>query len=111
MPLPTDGPATLEGVKPFLHIAADDETEDAELEDLVAAVNVIVRGWSVASVVDDEDWPANVSRGADMLAARLRRRETSPAGTAPATQADAVYVARQDPDITMLLKLDAPGIA
>lgn len=110
MPQPTDGPATLEGVKPFLHIAADDETEDEELEQLVAAVNVVVRDWPVAHGVDDDAWPDNVTRGADMLAARLRRRESSPGGTAPATQADAVYVARADPDITMLLKLDQPAV-
>ena len=110
MPQPTDGPATVDGVKPLLKIEADDTSEDDELEGLVDAVNVIVRDWPVASVVDAVEWPANVTRGANMLAARIRRRESSPGGTSPATAAEAVFVARSDPDITMLLKLDAPAV-
>ncbi|MDK7733244.1 hypothetical protein QP568_02895 [Propionimicrobium lymphophilum] len=45
--------------------------------------------------------------GALMLAARLHRRRNSPGGIETLGESGAAYVARTDPDLARLLKIDA----
>lgn len=104
--LPGEGPATLPGVRAFLRYKDTDTTDDPELGDVVAAVNSLVRGWACsADAQGQEDFPAHVVRGADMMAGRLFRRRESPAGVAAFGDMGAVYVMRNDPDVAMLLGL------
>lgn len=104
MPQPADGPADREAVKVQLKIT--DESDDAVLDDIVAAVNALVRGWPVAQLPDDVDaWPENVVHGANMLAGRLFRRRNSPSGVEAFGTNGPVYVQRNDPDIAMMLQL------
>lgn len=106
--LPEGGPATLENVKSYLAIS--DTRDDVDLEAIVGAVNAVVRCWPCVKVaVSPADWdtPAagNVVRGAVMLAARLWRRKESPAGVEAFGSDGAVYVAKNDPDVALLLGL------
>lgn len=107
MPVPSGGPATTPKVKSLLKIT--DTADDGELDDIVAAVNVEVRGLPVAAALagglETDPWPANITRGANMLAARLFRRRNSPSGVEAFGVDGVVYVSRNDPDIAMLLKL------
>lgn len=105
--LPAQGPATLGGVRAFLRYREDDHTDDAELADVVAATNALVRTWpcSAPAAVEGAAFPANVVRGAEMMAGRLFRRRESPAGVAAFGDMGAVYVMRNDPDVAMLLGL------
>lgn len=112
--LPEGGPTSVPEAKAQLRIPADDTTDDPELDAVVEAVNALVRRWPVAqAAVGATAWPAHITRGATMLAARLFRRRNSPAGVEAFSQAGPVYVQRNDPDVAMLLKLgswQAPGI-
>ena len=112
--LPDGGPTTLPAVKARLRIAADDTRDDAELADVVDAVNARVRRWPVAELaVGHETWPTDVALGAAMLAARLWRRRNSPAGVEAMGPDGATYVMRNDPDVAMLLRLGSwqpPGL-
>jgi hypothetical protein len=102
--LPSEGPATLEGVRDFLRIT--DTTDDDRITAVVTAVNARVRTWPcVLDSVDAEAFTANVTEGATMLAGRLFRRRESPAGVAAFGEAGPVYVMRNDPDVAMLLNL------
>lgn len=111
MPLPAEGPATRSGVKPLLGVAPDDDTQNADIDLRVEAVNVYVRTLSVCDRVDADPAPADwagqddIVLGSNMLAARLVRRKDSPDGVAAATSADVVFVARNDPDVALLLRL------
>jgi len=102
--LPEGGPATLEGVRDFLRIT--DGTDDDRITAVVAAVNARVRSWPCClDSVDAEEFTANVTEGATMLAGRLFRRRESPAGVAAFGELGPVYVMRNDPDVAMLLNL------
>ena len=109
--LPEGGPTSLPVVKESLAIT--DSDDDEELGDIVAAVNAVVRRWPVSNAaVDtsetadpDRPWPADIARGATMLAARLFRRKGSPAGVEAFGSLGGAYVMRTDPDIAMLLQL------
>jgi hypothetical protein len=110
MPQPEGGPATVEKIKVLLKIT--DDADDAELDDIVDAVNEYVRGLPIAQG-DAENWPSRIMRGADMLGARLFRRKNSPSGVEAFSADGAVYVSRNDPDIGMLLQLGRnakPGV-
>jgi hypothetical protein len=112
--LPEGGPASMTATKVMLSIDATDVRDDAELSNIVAAVNAEVRTWPVSTAaVGAAAWPANLERGAHMLAARLFRRRNSPAGVESFGSLGAAYVMRTDPDIAMLLKLGSwqrPGL-
>lgn len=112
------GPATWAGVRAQLRV--DDALDDAVLEPIINAVNRRVTQLPI--VVDElltqepapEEWPADVVLGAQLLAARLFARRNSPEGVASFSDAGAVYVQRNDPDVAMLLKIGGyarPGIA
>lgn len=80
---------------------------------IVTAVNAFVSGLPVVQHVEGEAWPAEVTLGAVMLAARLARRRNSPNGLESATDLNVTYVARHDSDISRLLQLDghqAPAV-
>jgi hypothetical protein len=108
--LPVQGPATLDGVRAFLRYKEGDTQDDAELEDVVDATNALVRCWpcsasAVGTELEPGEFPANVVRGAVMMAGRLFRRRESPSGVAAFGDMGAVYVQRNDPDVAMLLGL------
>lgn len=85
-------------------------TADAACTSAAAAANAFCAGHD--DLVDADGNPTESAKlGATMLAARLVRRRNSPAGIEAVTQDAAVYVARTDPDVMMLLRLDQPGIA
>lgn len=92
---------TLDNVKAWLRITT--ATDDAILDECVAAANGLAGRY--AGGVD----PASLQLGLTMLAARLYRRRLSPEGThvlsGDAGQV-ALSVARTDPDIARLLRID-----
>lgn len=115
MPQPAAEPTDSTAVKAYLSI--DDGADDALIAKVVAAVNVFVRRTEKArkiGVVDPEpvpnNWPADLSQGATMLAARLFRRKNSPNGVEAFAVTGPVYVRRNDPDIAMMLELDSPMV-
>lgn len=121
MTLPADGPATLEGVKAFLggsYADAGDVSDDDAITAAVRASNATVRGLRVAQVADAAaDWSgdelAHIVQGTTMLAARLFRRRNSPDGVAAFGTDSPLYVARTDPDVSLLLQLGVhakPGV-
>lgn len=100
------GPATLPGVKALLRITTTDD------DDLITAAVDGANAWVItlpASVPDAaNEWLANTTYGATMLAGRLYRRRNSPAGVeAFSDLGGAVYVQRNDPDIAMMLRIGA----
>lgn len=113
MPQPTAEPVTLTAVKAYLSL--DDARDDAALTTVVSAVNVFVRRTEKARKVGlpnpaPAEWPADLVHGGVMLAARLHRRRNSPSGVEAFAVAGPVYVRRNDPDIAMMLDLDAPMV-
>lgn len=110
--LPETGPGTVEAVK--VHLKITDDTDDARLAAIVAATNEVVRGLPVAADAEGEPlWGDRISYGATLLAARLFKRKNSPAGVEGFGEFGPLYVARNDPDITMLLRLGRhapPGV-
>lgn len=105
-PLPASGPATSASVKGQAGI--EDTSDDTFIEAIVEAVNDLVRGLPIAETARGlEDWPARIVLGANMLAARLNRRRSSPDGIASFGDMGGVYVQRNDPDVAMLLQLGA----
>lgn len=91
------------GVAAYLGLSpsATELDELAEVAEAVTALVVAYRGLPD----DGDDWPANVSLGAKMLAARLYRRRNSPAGVEALGELGPVYVSRNDPDLSQLLEL------
>jgi len=85
-----------------LRIPEHDPERD-ELTGTVAAVETMLSAWF--GIEDVTTWPANVTEGAIMLAARLHRRRNSPGGVESFNEMGPVYVSRRDPDIAMLLGL------
>lgn len=102
--LPSEGPATVPGVKEHLSIV--DDADDVLLGAYVKAVNSLLRGWPVVyGVTDDPGWPDHIVTGATLLVARLWSRRNSANGVASFGDQGAVYVQRNDPDVAMLLRL------
>ena len=115
MPQPVAEPTDTEAVKAYLSL--DDTGDDDLLDKVCAAVNVFVRRTEKArrlGLVDPEpvpnDWPGDITQGSTMLAARLHRRKNSPNGVEAFAVGGPVYVRRNDPDIAMMLDLDAPMV-
>lgn len=110
--LPAAGPTDLAAVKLALSAggAAYPSTHDGQLTPIVNAVNALVRTWPVAADAltygaTPPAWPPYVVQGATMLATRLWRRKDSPSGVEAFTDAGALYVSRNDPDVAQLLQL------
>ncbi len=105
------GPATWDGVR--AHLSIEDSLDDDSLSMVINAVNAEVTTWPVVvdhltipdPVPEDWEWPHPLQLGATLLAARLYRRRNSPEGIAGMGVDGAVYVQRNDPDISMLLKI------
>lgn len=72
----------------------------------VTAANRVATRYAPAGADVDPDLSGDVTLAATMLAARLYRRRNSPEGVQGMTDAGAVYVARTDPDIARLLRID-----
>ena len=109
--LPATGPATLATVKAELgYPAGADPVRDPRIQMRVDAVNSWVRQLPVASEAltygaPPPAWPPHVTLGATMLTTRLWRRKDSPSGVEAFTDAGAVYVSRNDPDVAQLLSI------
>lgn len=90
---------------------------DTHLPGVVDAVAGLMDRWHGLTLAADDDtdvpssavWPADRFRGAVMLAAKLHRRRNSPDGLTANEEYGPVYVARSDPDISMLLGLGRWG--
>jgi hypothetical protein len=95
-PSPATTPTTAAAVARQLSQNPDDSAVLDALEPTVAAVNVLVPRMATTPLEAQQI-------GATMLAARLWRRRNSPEGVATFTADGAVYVQRNDPDISMLL--------
>ena len=113
MPQPEVEPTATTRVKAYLSLG--DGADDPEIDDVCAAVNVYVRRTEKARLYGLTDpapaaWPADLTQGATMLAARLHRRRNSPNGVEAFAVGGPVYVRRNDPDIAMMLDLDAPMV-
>lgn len=113
MPQPEPEPTDKAAVKAYLSL--DDDADDALIDKVCAAVNVFVRRTEKARRYGLTDpapaaWPADLTQGATMLAARLHRRKNSPNGVEAFAVGGPVYVRRNDPDIAMMLDLDAPMV-
>lgn len=94
--------ATLEVVKAWLKLTTT--TDDDLVRQCTAAANTVV-GRYVTPPTDDLE-RGDHDLAATMLAARLYRRRNSPEGVQAMTDAGAWYVARTDPDIARLLRID-----
>lgn len=104
--LPEDGPATVEDVTARLVATGATVTDTQTLDDIVDAVNDIVRRLPVASrAVDQETWPAAIRLGSTQLCLRLWRRKDSMDGVVAFAGDAPVYVQRNDPDVAQLLEL------
>lgn len=110
--LPTGGPATAEAVT--TESGPIPAADAALVADAVDAVNAAVRSWNCAALATGLDaWPADIVKGANMLAARIYRRKNSPGGVESFGDLGPVYVQRRDPDIAMLLHIGThafPGV-
>lgn len=105
-PLPPEPCVDEAAVK--LNLGIDDAVDDDVIAPVVAAVDLVVRTLPVADKARGlAAWPANITHGATMLAARLYRRKGSPEGVAAFAADGPVYVQRNDPDVAMLLELGA----
>lgn len=87
---------------------------DPHLPGVVDAVAGLMARWHGLTLTADADaddvpasavWPDDRYRGAVMLAAKLHRRRSTPDGTVANEDYGPIYVARSDPDISMLLGL------
>ena len=94
--------ATLEVVKAWLKLTTT--TDDDLVRQCTAAANTVVGRYATPPTDDLER--ADHDLAATMLAARLYRRRNSPEGVQAMTDAGAWYVARTDPDIARLLRID-----
>ncbi|AWY04757.1 head-tail connector protein [Gordonia phage Emperor] len=92
-------PTTEPQVREYLGLG---EHANDGLGDVVGAVNALVARWRPTTT---GTWPADVTTGATMLAARVWRRRNSPAGVETFGELGPLYVQRNDPDIAMLLGL------
>lgn len=99
--------ATLDGLTEatakHLGLEAGDP-QRAQLPGPVAAAAGSVEEWHGLKL--DTEWPANRYQGTVMLAARLHRRRNSADAVTNDNGYGPMYVARHDPDISMLLGLD-----
>lgn len=112
MPLPTDPVTTRDAVKDWLRLTTSND--DADLDDIVAAVDEFVRGLTSVERIEpdltaESAWPNRYSLGARMLAGRLYRRKNSPEGVATFIGEGVAYVRRVDPDVGQMLRLNLPA--
>ena len=93
---------TLEVVKAWLKLTTS--ADDALVVNCTKAANAVVARYATPPTDDLERGDQDLA--ATMLAARLYRRRNSPEGVQAMTDAGAWYVARTDPDIARLLRID-----
>jgi hypothetical protein len=108
MTYPPNGPTTVADVKELSRVTGT--ADDVRLGRIVAAVNAWVLRLPSAAVADGvADWTApgvqHIVEGATMLGARLYRRKNTPDGVVSMGGESFAYIARNDPDVAMLLGL------
>lgn len=102
-------PATIDrdAVKVWAKLDLARTDDDGVLDQVVAAVVAQVDAYPNAPRTADGGWADSTRLAAVMLAARLFKRRNSPQGVEAFTsEGAAVYVARYDPDIARILKVD-----
>lgn len=95
---------TREAVKAWLSISRADE--DAILDVIVTAVTSVIEAMPDVPRTAEGAWAQQTHLAALMLASKLYRRRNSPNGIEAFTDNGAAYVARYDPDIARLLRID-----
>lgn len=116
MALPADPLVTGASIAAWLDVTppveGDDPGDPDQLEELAAAVDLVVRGLpSTVKLFDGkETWDARWIRGAKMWGGRLHRRRLSPEGVYQLAGDAVAYVNRNDPDVAMLLRLNMPMV-
>ena len=98
-------PVTVAEVETYLGLPAT--ADQAVVEQAVASANAYV--GRLPWLVDQLEAP-DVHDGAVKLAARLYRRRNTPSGVEAVADVGAMYVARGDPEIRMLLRLATPRV-
>lgn len=93
---------TPEAVKAWLKLTTT--ADDGLVAQCASAANAVVDRY--ATPPTDDQGRGDQELAATMLAARLYRRRNSPEGVQAMTDAGAWYVARTDPDIARLLRID-----
>lgn len=94
------------GLPPAPDEPATDEHSDT-LSLCVAASNALASRYLGDSETAEGDVVDAGRAGACMLAARLHRRRNSPEGVQGFAADQVVYIARTDPDLARLLRIDA----
>lgn len=110
MTYPPNGPTTVAAVKELSRVTGN--ADDVRLGRIVAAVNAWCLALPSAAVADGApDWSGaqlqHITEGATMLGARLYRRKNTPDGVVSMGGESFAYIARNDPDVAMLLGLGA----
>lgn len=99
---------TPERVREWLRLAESD-TDQSGVAECVNAAEALVTRYAGPAPADDApeaQQRPDGSLAATMMAARLYRRRNSPEGVQTITADAALYVARTDPDIARLLRID-----
>lgn len=94
----------------WLKLGPQQEVDAAILDTICAATTAFVNDLPHVRADQATQWAAGTRAGALMLAARLWRRRNSPEGVASFAEAGVSFVARYDPDVTRLLRLNGPRV-
>lgn len=91
------------------------DPEDGPILDRIAAatssyVNDLPHVRDAVALDPAAEWDEATVTGALMLAARLYRRRNSPSGVEAFAESGVVYVAKRDPDVARLLRLNSPRV-
>lgn len=95
---------TRDAVKAWLNITRADD--DAQIDVIVTAVTSWVESLPDVPRTAGGTWAQQAHLAALMMAGRLYRRRNSPNGVEAFTDAGAAYVARYDPDVARMLRID-----
>jgi hypothetical protein len=95
---------TRDALKVWVGITRADD--DAELDVIVTAVTSWIESLADVPRTADLLWAQQTHLAALMMGSRLYRRRNSPNGVEAFTGDGVTYVARYDPDIARLLRLD-----
>lgn len=98
-----------EAAAQWLRVTAPEDA--AILDTIAAAVTVYVNSLPAVHRTEAGEWAEDTYLGALMLAGRLFRRRNSPNGIESFSEiGGTAYVARHDPDIARLLRVDTPAV-
>lgn len=104
----TDPDPTYTGaaIKAWLKLPVADVEDDDLLDIIAVSVTSLIEDLPDVRRREDLTWSDATHLAALMLGARLYRRRNSPAGVEAFTAQGVAYVARYDPDIARILRVD-----